>query len=109
MNIFAGETKEKTFTNELFSVSAEESTDKIGIRPEDISPEEGTISFEAEVIQPELNGMDWIIHAGRGSVRFSCRSARSLQPGSTEMFSINPDKIHYFDRSGKRITSNVSV
>ena len=106
MNIFHGIVEDNTFKNNLFAINLTpefKHTASIGIRPEDITPGAGGISFKAEVIQPELNGMDWIIHASHSKVRFSCRSTDSLQPGSLEEFAITPEKIHYFDKSGKRI------
>jgi ABC-type sugar transport system ATPase subunit len=107
MNIFSGKLEQNNFVNDLFSIEIK--SDKlvnlasIGIRPEDILAQKGEISFEAKVIQPELNGMDWIIHASNSNVRFSYRSDVSMQPGETVTFSVTPEKIHYFDESGKRI------
>ena len=106
MNLFKGTIEEEMFKCPLFTLPLTNDllqTATIGIRPEDIKPGTQGLTFTADVIQPELNGMDWIIHAGQANVRFSCRSDHSVQAGKNESFVIDKEKIHYFDKSGKRI------
>ena len=66
-------------------------------------PGDGEISFEAEIIQPELSGMDWVIHCKKDDIKFSCRSNDSLSPGTTQKFSLSISDLHYFDEKGARL------
>ena len=103
MNLIEGSVNEGIFSSELFQTEVKSNIKSIGFRPEDVLLTKSDINFEAEVIQPELNGMDWILHCRKGESRFSCRSKNALNPGTSHTFSLSIDSLHYFDESGNRL------
>lgn len=103
MNVIEGSTNDDTFSSELFSAKAPKDVKYIGFRPEDIQLGKGDICFEAEIVQPELSGMDWVIHCRQGNIRFSCRTKESISPGTIQEFALSTDQLHYFDGSGIRL------
>lgn len=103
MNVIEGTNTKNTFKSDLFELNTSEQVQSVGFRPEHISIGNGEVSFSAEVVQPELCGMDWVIHCRKGNTRFSCRTKESISPGTSQEFSLSTDKLHYFDNSGRRL------
>ena len=103
MNLVKGTYKDGQFTSELFELPVSQSVSSIGFRPESIVMNEGPVAFEAEVIQPELNGMDWTIHCRKNETRFSLRSKEACNPGTRLKLSLSTEDLHYFDNKGERL------
>ena len=103
MNIIDGKSDSNTFHSDLFELNTSDKVKSIGFRPEHLKIGSGDVTFTAKVIQPELCGMDWVIHCRKGNIRFSCRTKESLSPGTSQEFSLSTDKLHYFDSSGRRL------
>ena len=103
MNIIEGKSDGSSFQSALFKISTSAKVAKVGFRPEDIQLGSGEVSFSAEVIQPELCGMDWVIHCKKGNIRFACRTKEGISPGTMQEFSLSTDKLHLFDSSGRRL------
>ena len=106
MNIVSGKVESHIFKSALFELAVSgdlAKTINVGFRPEDVCIGVGDLSFKAEIIEVELSGMDWVVHASNGHTSFSCRSTKAVQVGLTETFSVKLSKIHYFDESANRI------
>ncbi|MCM8540626.1 MAG: ABC transporter ATP-binding protein [Lentisphaeraceae bacterium] len=103
MNIIDGKSDGNTFHSDLFELNTSDKVKSIGFRPEHVKTGSGDVTFTAIVVQPELCGMDWVIHCRKGNIRFSCRTKESLSPGTSQEFSLSTDKLHYFDSSGRRL------
>ena len=103
MNLVSGKTAENQFVSELFAVPVNSEVQTVGFRPEHIETGEGEITFEAEVVQPELSGMDWVIHCRKGETKFSCRTKESIAPGTNGKFSLSTKHLHLFGPNGARL------
>ena len=103
MNIIAGTNNGKSFQSSIFELATSEKVKSIGFRPEEVQIGKGEVTFTAEVVQPELCGMDWVIHCRKENIRFSCRTKESIIPGTKQEFSLSSDKLHFFDSSGRRL------
>ncbi len=105
MNLVEGQYSNGKFQSELFEIECAEDVSSIGFRPEHIRLKEGQVSIEAEVVQPELSGMDWIIHCKKANTRFSFRSKDACNPGTKLKLSLSTEDLHYFDNKGERLNS----
>jgi ABC-type sugar transport system ATPase subunit len=103
MNFFEGETTNGIFKCQTFEVLAPEGTTAVGIRPEVICTKEGDLQFKAEVLQSELNGAEWFIHAKSAAQKFVCRSKVGFSPEETLDFYADATKLHFFDATGKSL------
>ncbi|HSM19353.1 MAG TPA: TOBE domain-containing protein, partial [Hyphomicrobiales bacterium] len=77
---------------------------QVGIRPEDVRPAEGG-AFTGEVALTEPLGVETIVH-----IRSGRQTMLSLVPGMTHLrlgdpvqFNLAPERLHFFDRAGKRV------
>lgn len=75
----------------------------LGIRPEDINPGQGP--YGGEIILVEPLGVETVIHlqAGERTLQSLVAGATSLKLGETVNFDIVRDRLHYFDKAGKRV------
>lgn len=103
MNLVQGQYKDGKFISDLFEIECSTNVSSIGFRPEHLSLNDGPLSLEAEVVQPELSGMDWIIHCKNADTRFSFRSKDACNPGTKLKLSLSTEDLHYFDNKGERL------
>ena len=103
MNLIEGKNNDGKFSCDLFELSSSKEVSSIGFRPEAINSEKADLSFEAEVVQPELSGMDWVIHCRKGNIRFTYRSKEAENPGTKLKLSLSTEDLHYFDNKGERL------
>ncbi|MDX1995576.1 MAG: ABC transporter ATP-binding protein [bacterium] len=76
----------------------------VGIRPEDVKP--GSGSYRGQIVLTEPLGVETILHIRAGS-----QTLLSVVPGTSTFrlheevpFSLAPERIHYFDMSGARLS-----
>jgi len=103
MNLIEGKNENGKFSSDLFNLDLTETVSSLGFRPESVTVGDGPISFETEVIQPELNGMDWIMHCRSSNTRFTFRSKDACNPGTKIKLSLSTEDLHYFDNKGERL------
>ena len=96
-------------TNSTLQLPAPKTTDAaflVGIRPEDIKPAlDG--AFTGQIALTEPLGVETIVHIRAGE-----QTLLSIVPGLTDLrigdevqYSVAPERLHYFDQQGVRITS----
>jgi multiple sugar transport system ATP-binding protein len=76
----------------------------LGVRPEDVQPHpQGP--FSGEVVLSEPLGVETILHIQSGEQRFlsMVSGIAGYRIGESLRFQIDPERLHYFDREGRRI------